>query len=386
MSTTPDNTVSRGRRIWKSVLRILTFFKKNVVFTIALVLACATAILVPPDKQYLKYFDLKTLSCLFMTLAVICALKNIHFFSITAEKIVKLTGNTRTAILALVYITFIGSMLIANDMALITFLPLGYFVLSSTGQERYMAYTFILQNISANLGGMLTPFGNPQNLYLYTKFNIPTGEFVKIMLPPFLLAVALLTVCSLAVKKSKLTISSQELPKLPVKRTLIYLVLFALTIAIVFRWIPYWVGLILVPVVLLFMDKKALKQVDYPLLLTFAAFFVFSGNLSRVDFIRDQLTALLSKNTLIVSVASCQVLSTVPSSILLSPFTQNYRSLLVGVNIGGTGTLVASLASLITFREYTKLYKNKTRQYLGMFTALGFGFLIILLTFCYFLY
>ena len=386
MRTTPDNTVSRGKRIWKSVLRILTFFKKNVVFTIALVLACATAILVPPDKQYLKYFDLKTLSCLFMTLAVICALKNIHFFSITAEKIVKLTGNTRTAILALVYITFIGSMLIANDMALITFLPLGYFVLSSTGQERYMAYTFILQNISANLGGMLTPFGNPQNLYLYTKFNIPTGEFVKIMLPPFLLAVALLTVCSLAVKKSKLTISSQELPKLPVKRTLIYLVLFALTIAIVFRWIPYWVGLILVPVVLLFMDKKALKQVDYPLLLTFAAFFVFSGNLSRVDFIRDQLTALLSKNTLIVSVASCQVLSTVPSSILLSPFTQNYRSLLVGVNIGGTGTLVASLASLITFREYTKLYKNKTRQYLGMFTALGFGFLIILLTFCYFLY
>ena len=174
-----------------------------------------------------------------------------------------------------------------------------------------MAYTFILQNISANLGGMLTPFGNPQNLYLYTKFNIPTGEFVKIMLPPFLLAVALLTVCSLAVKKNKLTISSQELPKLPVKRTLIYLVLFALTIAIVFRWIPYWVGLILVPAVLLFMDKKALKQVDYPLLLTFAAFFVFSGNLSRVDFIRGQLTALLSKNALIVSVASCQVLSTV---------------------------------------------------------------------------
>ena len=174
--------------------RFFIFVQKNIVLFIALFFALATAILIPPDAQYIEYFDFKTLSCLFCTLAVMCALKNIRFFTVLANKIVKMAGNTRTAVLALVYITFLGSMLIANDMALLTFLPLGYFVLSSARKEKYMAYTFILQNISANLGGMLTPFGNPQNLYLYTKFQIPNGEFLRIMLPPFLLAVALLTI------------------------------------------------------------------------------------------------------------------------------------------------------------------------------------------------
>lgn len=275
--------------------RFFIFVQKNIVLFIALFFALATAILIPPDAQYIEYFDFKTLSCLFCTLAVICALKNIRFFTVLANKIVKMAGNTRTAVLALVYITFLGSMLIANDMALLTFLPLGYFVLSSAGKEKYMAYTFILQNISANLGGMLTPFGNPQNLYLYTKFQIPNGEFLRIMLPPFLLAVALLTICSFLVRKEPLTVGTRKLPKLPVKRTVLYLLLFAFTVVIVFRVIPYQIGLVLIPLVLLFIDRKALRQVDYPLLLTFAAFFIFAGNLSRVPFIQQHLSALLQK-------------------------------------------------------------------------------------------
>ncbi len=162
----------------------LGFAKKNIVMVIAMVAAAVTCVIVPPDAEYLGYFDLKTLTCLFCVLAVVCALKNIRFFYMLAHKIVELFKNARLAVLALVYITFIGSMLIANDMALLTFLPLGYMVLDVTGKRKYMAFTFIMQNIAANLGGMLTPFGNPQNLYLYTKFNIPAGEFMAIMAPP----------------------------------------------------------------------------------------------------------------------------------------------------------------------------------------------------------
>ena len=183
--------------------RVKRFIKKNVVFCVALLAAAVTCFLVPPDAAYGDYFDWKTLSCLFLTLAVVCALRNIKFFTILARKLVLLSGSMRMLFLVLVLITFIGSMLIANDMALITFLPLGYFALSVARQEKYMAYLFILQNISANLGGMLTPFGNPQNLYLYTKFNIPTGEFMTIMAPPFLLAITMITACCLIFIKAE---------------------------------------------------------------------------------------------------------------------------------------------------------------------------------------
>ena len=355
-----------------------SFLKKNVVMVIAAVAALVTCFIVPPDKAYFDYFDLKTLTCLFCVLAVVCALKNIRFFYMLAKKIVRVFRNARLSVLALVYITFIGSMLIANDMALLTFLPLGMYVLSSTGKNKYMAFTFIMQNIAANLGGMLTPFGNPQNLYLYTKFNIPNGEFMTIMAPPFALAVALITLCCiLFVKPEPLEVADEKIV-MPKGKTVAYLLLFALAIAIVFRGIPYVVGLVVIPVALLFLDRKALKMVDYPLLFTFVFFFVFSGNMARVEGVRKLFSFLLGKSTLLFSVASCQVISNVPSAILLSQFTDNYRELLLGVNIGGVGTLIASLASLITFREYTKQNKGKTRYYILLFSAFNFAFLIIL--------
>ncbi len=355
------------------------FIKSNLVMCIAFLAAVITMFFVPPDKAYAGYFDLKTLTCLFCVLAVVCALKNIRFFYLIAQKIVKCFKNARMSILALVYITFIGSMLIANDMALLTFLPLGYFVLSSTGKEKYMAFTFIMQNIAANLGGMLTPFGNPQNLYLYTKFNIPTMEFMGIMLIPFVVSVLLITICCLIfVKKEDLRINPIN-RKLPPVKTVIYLILFTLSIAIVFRGIPYWIGLIVIPVVLLFMDWRALKMVDYPLLFTFVFFFVFAGNMSRIDVVRDVFSFLLNKSTLLFSTLSCQVISNVPSAVLLSQFTENYRDLLIGVNIGGVGTLIASLASLITYREFMSHNPGKSKHYIVMFSAFNYGFLIILL-------
>ena len=359
--------------------RIGIFAKKNIVMVIAFFAALSTSFIVPIDAEYIGYFDFKTLTCLFCVLAVVCAFKNINFFYILAKSVVKCFKTARMSIIALVYITFIGSMLIANDMALLTFLPLGYFVLSTTGKTKYMAFTFIMQNIAANLGGMLTPFGNPQNLYLYTKFNIPNLEFMSIMAPPFVVSIALITICCLFIKNEQLKIDDEPF-KLDKKKVLIYSILFVLAIAIVFRGIPYILGLFIIPAVLFFMDKKALKMVDYPLLLTFVFFFIFSGNMARIDAVRNVFSFLLEKNTLLFSSLSCQFISNVPSAILLSQFTGNYRELLVGVNIGGTGTLIASLASLITFREYSKHNPEKIKSYIIKFSAFNFAFLFILLT------
>lgn len=360
------------------------FVKKNAVMCIALTAAVITSFIVPPDSEYFGYFDYKTLTCLFCVLAVVCALKNINFFYMLARKVVQFFKAARMSILALVYITFIGSMLIANDMALLTFLPLGYFVLTSTKKEKYMAFTFIMQNIAANLGGMLTPFGNPQNLYLYSKFNIPNLEFMQIMAPPFVLSVVLITIsCFIFVKPEPLELSDEKIVLSP-GRTILYLCLFAVSIAIVFRGIPYWIGLVITPSVLMFADRKALKAVDYGLLFTFVFFFIFAGNMARIDAVRELFSALLNKSTLLVSVLSCQFISNVPSAILLSQFTQNYADLLLGVNIGGVGTLIASLASLITFREYVKHNPGKSGYYIGVFSAFNFAFLIVLTVFTMF--
>ena len=357
------------------------FLKKNIVAVIALFAAIVTSIIVPPDKAYLDYFDYKTLTCLFCVLAVVCALKNIRFFYLLARKCVELFKNARMSVLALVYITFIGSMLIANDMALLTFLPLGFLVLTTTGKQKHMAFTFIMQNIAANLGGMLTPFGNPQNLYLYNFFRIPNLAFMGIMAPPFVLSILLITACCIVFVKPEPLELTGESVSLPPVRTAIYLVLFAFSIFIVFRVIPFWWGLIVIPLFLLFMDRRALLQVDYPLLFTFVFFFIFSGNMARIGVVREFFSFLLDKNTLVFSALSCQMISNVPSAILLSQFTENYADLLVGVNIGGAGTLIASLASLITFREYIKHNPGKTKRYLLEFSAFNFGFLILLTVF-----
>lgn len=379
---TVRKTLRKDIGLKKAVARpVAAFVKKNTVMVIAFLAAAITTTFVPIDTQYLGYFDFKTLTCLFCVLAVVCALKDIRFFYMLARRIVHLFRNARLSILALVYITFIGSMLIANDMALLTFLPLGYLVLTTTGKEKYMPFTFIMQNIAANLGGMLTPFGNPQNLYLYTKFSIPNAEFVSIMTPPFALAVALITAsCLIFVKPDALEVPDEEI-SLPPLKTALYLALFALAIVIVFRGIPYWIGLVVIPLVLLFADRKALLEVDYPLLLTFVFFFIFAGNMGRIDAVRSFFSSLLAKDTLAFSTLSCQFISNVPSAILLSQFTDNYRALLVGVNIGGVGTLIASLASLITFREYAKHNPGKAGSYIAQFSAFNFSFLFVLLAF-----
>ena len=357
---------------------VLSFLKKNTVAVIAFIAAVITVIFVPFDKEYVGYFDFKTLTCLFCVSAVVAALKNINFFYILAYNIVRIFKNARACVLALVYVTFIGSMLIANDMALITFLPLGYLVLTAANKSENMAFTFIMQNIAANLGGMLTPFGNPQNLYLYTKFNIPALDFTAVMIVPFIISVALITVCCFVfVKKEKLEMEPAE-ESLPPLKTVVYLILFALSVLVVFRAVPYVAGLVAVPLIILVFDRKALLSVDYPLLFTFVFFFVFAGNVSRIPIIGSFISSLTERDVFVSGVLSCQVISNVPSAILLSRFTENWRELLLAVNIGGVGTIISSLASLITFREYLKHNPKKALSYLIKFSAFNFSFLVVL--------
>ncbi len=362
--------------------KTIQLFKANPIVFIASFAAVITCFFVPPDEKYPEYFDLSTLSCLFCTLAVISALKNIAFFRTVAQKIVMTLHTVKSAITALVFITYIGSMIIANDMALLTFLPLGYFVLESTGNRKYMAFTFTMQTLAANLGGMLTPFGNPQNLYLYSYFGFTDTDFFSTMLFPFALSLVLIVICCLFIKSKPLTLQCHQDYKMSKKRAVVYISLFVLCIIAVFKVIPYWSALLLVVATLLIVDRKALLLVDYPLLLTFCAFFVFSGNLSRIQSIRDMVESLAGNNTLLLSATSCQVISNVPTAVLLSHFNVDAHQLLVGVNIGGAGTLIASLASLITFREYNKHDHKHIKRYILIFSAFNFGFLTVLYFAC----
>lgn len=361
---------------WYIVKGIL---KSRIVLIVALVAAAVTCFFVPPDGGYADYFDLDTLSCLFCALAVVSALKRRRFFEWLATGIVTAFGNMRRVTFALVFVTYFGSMIMANDMALITFLPLGWLVLSSCGKTKYTAFVFVMQNVAANLGGMLTPFGNPQNLYLYSFFEIDAGEFFAIMAIPFAVAFVLIAGTCLVVKPEPIRLETHPEPAPPVWRMIVYFVLFALSVMIVFRVFPYYVGLIVVTVALAILEPKCFLRVDYGLLLTFCAFFVFSGNLSRIPAVRDLLASVVAMSPLLVGTATCQVISNVPSAVLLSRFTTDYRHLLIAVNIGGLGTPVSSLASLITLGEYRKREPGKTLRYLGLFSLINFSYLAVLI-------
>ena len=351
---------------------------KNLMPIVAVTLAAVTCFFVPFDKEYLGYFNMSTLATLFCTLAVVSAFKNIRFFSWLAKKAVLKFGNLRNTVFALVFVTYFGSMVMANDMALITFLPLGYIVLESCERKDKMPIVFVLQNVAANLGGMLTPFGNPQNIYLYSHYGINPLEFLKIMSVPCAVALLLIVGVCLFVKKDKIQLFAPQENTPSAWRCVVYALLFALSLLIVFDVLPWYIVLAAVTVAMLCLDCKAFAKVDYGLLITFAAFFVFSGNLSRIDAVSAFLSDLVAKSPLLVGVASCQFISNVPTAVLLSQFTANYSDLLVAVNIGGLGTPIASLASLITLNEFRKHDAPALKRYLATFFAINFSFLAVL--------
>ena len=359
--------------------KIINFIKKEVVLTVAIILAIITCFFVPIDKAYLHYFDYSTLICLFCMLAVVAGLKNTNVFELISKKLIAKFHTRRGVIYALVFGTFFFDMIVANDMSLITFLPLTYIVLHSTGNDKYLAFTFIMQTIAANMGGMITPYGNPQNLYLYSYYHIDTVDFLSILLVQSVAIALLLYICCSFLSNEKLKIKDTSPKFIDIKLLYIYVILFMLVILSIFRIMPYFLTLPIVIITILIFDKKRFKDIDYALILTFCVFFVFSGNIARIETIKNFISGVVTTNTMLAGIISCQFISNVPTAIFLSKFTNNYRDLLISVNIGSLGAIISSLASLITLKEFLKHQPKKFWKYLGMFTMYNAMFLIVLL-------
>ncbi len=378
--------------------RLARIIRQNATASIAATAALVTMLFVPPDAAYLGYFDLNTLACLFALLAVIRALRNAGFFETVAHAVVRRFKTLRGLGCALVGVTLVCSMFATNDMALLMLLPLSTVTLASTGNERALPFTFVMQAIAANLGGMILPFGNPQNIFLNSRFGIAFPDFLATMALPFAVSVILIALCCLAGFKATPLSSSgvpdanaSERAPLPRAKTALYLVLFALSLGMVFRVVPFVAGVVIVAAALPFADRRALAHVDWGLLATFALFFVFSGNMARIPEVQGFFSMLLGQSTLVTSALASQVISNVPAAILLAPFVDGYQSLLIGVNIGGAGTLIASLASLIAFNHFRAIKRGmkrpgiqalSTKRYLALFSALNFAFLAVLLAVC----
>lgn len=346
----------KGLQILK---KVLNFFKTNFIFTVSIIAAIISCFFVPIDKEYLGYFDIDTIACITLLLIVIAGFSNIQFFQKVARWLVKKFKNTRSIIMCLIFITYVSALVNANDMSLLTFLPLAYIVLKYTNNLRYIAFTFIMQNIASNLGGMITPIGNPQNLYIYSYYEMNILEFFKIMAIPTLIALILIIVVCLFIKRTPLEFKDEEETKFNITKAIIYGVLFVITILVVLGVIPWWIATIIILVTMAISDIKAYLIVDYTIPLTFVAFFIFSGNLSRIPAIVNLMESFVNEHTFITAYISCQAISNVPTAILLSKFTNNYAHLLVSVNVASLGVIFSSLSGVIALKEYMKVAKNE---------------------------
>ena len=368
------------------------FLKDNAVTLVAALAALVPACFVPPCVGYLDYFDWNTLGCIFCILAVVAAAKRARLFDVVARGFVSRFSTTCSVLVALVSLTLVASMFVTNDMALIMFLPLAAMVLFRAGQAWLVPFCFVMQDVAANLGGMIMPFGSPQNLYLFSKFGLDLGSFLSVMAMPFLVSVVLIVVsCCAYARGGSLSVRTEGAADVDVRRAVGYGALFALALLAVFRVVPFWLPVLVIVGVLLFVDRDALREVNYGLLLTFVFFFVFSGNLAEIPAAQELFAWLLSFGTMASSALACQVMSNVPTAVLFAQFTTDWPGLLVGVNIGGAGTLVASLASLITFEEFRVVQaagrakggdvgkRFGTGRYLALFTLVNFAFLGVLL-------
>ncbi len=376
---------------WK---KLCAFIKKETVLTVAIVLAVISAVPVTPDKAYAGYIDFRTLSILFCLMAVMAGLQKLGVFRKVAGMLLRHTHNTVQLVEVLVLLCFFFSMVITNDVSLITFVPFTFIVLRMSGEDamkKLAVPVIVLQTIAANLGSMLTPIGNPQNLYLYGKAQMSAGAFILLMLPYSLVSLLLLVLCAaVTAKRSKISVQgvttvslgdNVELETAERKGYLLpmYLLLFLLCLFTVARVIPYPMTLVIVAAAVLILDRSTITKVDYSLLLTFVGFFVFIGNMGRMLAFRDFLQGIIGGREVMTSVIASQVISNVPAALLLSGFTEDVQALIVGTNLGGLGTLIASMASLISYKQVAGEIPEEKKRYFGWFTVANIAFLAILL-------
>lgn len=378
--------------------KVKELFQKETVCCIAFLLAVISMCFVVPSKNYISYIDFRVLALLFCLMAVVRGFSSIGVFTRLGTMLLTHVHSLRMLSALFIFLCFFFSMLITNDVALITFVPFTILVLSMAGQKKFLIPVIVLETIAANLGSMLTPLGNPQNLYLYTISGLSIGAFVRIMLPySFVSAILLLffilflpkdtvstaTTANTANSTNTVTASNTsnvicEAVKARKNSRILfafYLILFLLCLLTVLHILPYQILFFLVLTGFLLLDYRVLKDVDYFLLLTFLCFFIFIGNMKQISLVHELISKLLVHHEVLMGIGASQIISNVPAAILLSGFTDDYSALLIGVNLGGLGTLIASLASLISFKFYTNSNGSDTRRFLGIFTLYNVIFL-----------
>lgn len=381
--------------------KVKDFFKKETVCCIAFLLAVISMCFVVPSKNYISYIDFRVLALLFCLMAVVRGFSSIGVFTRLGTMLLTHVHSLRMLSALFIFLCFFFSMLITNDVALITFVPFTILVLSMAEQKKFLIPVIVLETIAANLGSMLTPLGNPQNLYLYTISGLSIGAFVRIMLPYSFVSAILLLIFILFLPKdtvstataantanstntvtasntSNVICEAVKARKNPRILFTAYLILFLLCLLTVLHILPYQIMFLLVLTGFLLLDYRVLKDVDYFLLLTFLCFFIFIGNMKQISLVHELISKLLVHHEVLMGIGASQIISNVPAAILLSGFTDDYSALLIGVNLGGLGTLIASLASLISFKFYTNSNGSDTRRFLGIFTLYNVIFLGVL--------
>lgn len=364
--------------------KVIQFIRKEIVFSIALILAVASMVVVPPSKKYIDYIDYKVIVLLFCLMAVVAGMQKLGVFSWLGKKLTSCVSKRRYLNLILVLLCFFSSMLITNDVALITFVPFTIVVYAAIEDEGSLITLIVLETIAANVGSVLTPIGNPQNLFLFSLSKMDVGDFVMLMLP--LAAVSLIVLVIMTLMTGNNAVESNVKPAEEEKgnsflnvRFFVYAVLFVVCLLNVFHVIPYYVVLLLVLIGIVLMDYKLLLKVDYILLLTFICFFIFVGNMKEIESVSSFLKSIVDGKEVLTGVVASQVISNVPAAMLLSGFTDKYEALLYGTNIGGMGTLIASMASLISYKFYSQRKTAKKGKYMLIFTVYNIILLVILL-------
>lgn len=367
--------------IW--VNRIRNFIKKEAVLCIALGLAALSVFWQPVDRGYLEYIDWDTLMLLFCLMAAMAGFQRLGVFQRIGDALLAAVKDTRSILLILCFLPFFFSMLITNDVALITFVPFGMIVLQMCGKEKLVIPLVVLQTIAANMGSSLTPIGNPQNLYLYGQSGAKVGDFLLWMLPYTLVTGICIGLAVLFQKKEKVDYRPEKGGAVWGKKRKLYFISYA----VLFLFCLLSVAKVLSPMLLFFVtlafllavDRKILRCIDYALLGTFIGFFIFIGNLGRIPAFRDFFAGILTGHETLAGVISSQVISNVPAALLLSGFTDKWESLVVGTNLGGLGTLIASMASLISYKQMVRQYPGLKGKYFLYFTLGNVGMLFILL-------
>ena len=357
--------------------KIKEFIKNEIVLIFSFLLTIVSAFFIVPNKEYFEYIDFRTLGLLFCLMAVMAGLNNLGVFKFIAEKLLSKVKSVTGISIILVLLCFFSSMIITNDVALITFVPFTVTALKLSGKMNKLTWLVTIETIAANLGSMLTPIGNPQNLYLFSASNMSMSDFLFTILPYAALSLVLVIIFSLFAGKDKIeTADNKNTYNFSKIHIAIYLLLFALSLLTVFRIIPYIITVLITLVVLIIFNRDILLKVDYSLLFTFVFLFIFIGNLGEIKPISEFLKSIVNGNEVLVGIASSQVFSNVPAAILLSKFTENAHELLIGVNLGGLGTLIASMASLISFKFIAK-EQVKVGKYILTFTIMNIVFLVL---------